>query len=206
MSARYEEPGVRVMARALIRLAFGLSIAFLISACSMVVGDFPSEQAPMQTVNPAEGYRLEAGNKVRINVFNEPNLSGEYVVDQIGNIAVPLVGNIPAAGVTARELARRVEDRLKKDNFLQSPDVAAEVQTFRPFYVLGEVRQPGEFPYTTGLTVLSAIARAGGYDYRASQGRVVLVRTVDGAQKEFLAVERTPILPGDIVKVLERRF
>jgi polysaccharide export outer membrane protein len=80
------------------------------------------------------------------------------------------------------------------------------VQTFRPYYVLGEVRQPGEFPYTTGMTVLSAVARAGGYDYRARQGEVVLVRPVEDGQKEYRATERTPLLPGDIVKVLERRF
>jgi len=188
-----------------IRNLLGLLAALTIASCQ-VVGTFPTEEAPAQTVNPAVGYRLEPGNKVRLNVFNEPNLSGEYSLDQIGNIAIPLVGNVAAAGLTAQELARRVEERLKRDGFLQSPDVAVEVQTFRPFYVLGEVRQPGEFPYTNGMTVLSAIARAGGYDYRASQGRVVLVRMVGDAQKEYIATERTPILPGDIVKVLERRF
>ena len=89
---------------------------------------------------------------------------------------------------------------------MRDPKVAVEVQTFRPFYVLGEVRQPGEFPYMTGMTVLSAVARAGGYDYRAVEDEVELVRQVGDAQKEYRAVERTPILPGDIIKVHQRRF
>ncbi|WPZ37238.1 polysaccharide biosynthesis/export family protein (plasmid) [Thalassobaculum sp. OXR-137] len=153
-----------------------------------------------------EGYRLEPGNRVRIVVFNEPNLSGDFTLDSIGNITLPLIGNVPGSGVTARELADRIADQLKRQHILQDPNVSVEVQTFRPFYVLGEVREPGEFPYTSGMTVLSAIARAGGYDYRAREGEVVLVRVVGQEQTEYRASELTPILPGDIVKVLERRF
>lgn len=181
----------------------------LLSACgslSSTVGDFPNEPAPAKIANPAEGYLLEPGNRVRVIVFNESNLSGDFTVDPAGNIAMPLVGNIAASGVTAKALSKRIEDALKRDNYMQVPSVAVEVQTFRPYYVLGEVRQPGEFPYTTGMTVLSAVARAGGYDYRARQGEVVLVRPADNGEKEYRATERTPLLPGDIVKVLERRF
>lgn len=191
------------------RSAIAATIAILMAVlggCSTTVGEFPSEPAPVIAVNPTEGYLLEPGNRVRVIVFNESNLSGDFTVDPIGNIALPLIGNVPASGITAKALAKRIADMLKRDAYLQDPSVAVEVQTFRPFYVLGEVRQPGEFPYTTGLTVLSAIARAGGYDYRARQGEVVLVRLVGGDQKEYRATERTPILPGDIVKVLERRF
>ena len=95
---------------------------------------------------------------------------------------------------------------MKRDGYLLEPRVTVEVLTFNPFYVMGEVRAPGEFPYAMGMTVLSAIARAGGYDYRGRQGEVVLVRTSGGKQQEFRANERTPILPGDIVRVLERNF
>lgn len=184
-----------------------VTVAMVLAAgCSSTVGEFPSEPAPTTAVNLTEGYRLEPGNRVRVVVFNESNLSGDFTVDPVGNIALPLIGNVPASGLTAKALAARIADTLKRDAYLQDPNVSVEVQTFRPFYVLGEVRQPGEFPYTTGMTVLSAIARSGGYDYRARQGEVVLVRLVDGEQKEYRASERTPILPGDIVKVLERRF
>jgi polysaccharide export outer membrane protein len=180
--------------------------AVLVAGCRATVGSFPDERAPMTAVNPAEGYRLESGNRVRVTVFNEPTLSGDFTVDPVGNVVMPLVGNIPASGLTAKELGHRIEEYLTRNRFVQAPNVAVEVQTFRPFYVLGEVRQPGEFQYSTGMTVLSAIARAGGYDYRAQLEKVVLVRDVDGKQVEYQATERTPILPGDIIKVLERRF
>jgi polysaccharide export outer membrane protein len=180
--------------------------ALALPGCRQTVGSFPSENAPMKVIDPAEGYRIEPGNRVRVIVFNEQNLSGDFTVDHTGNISLPLVGTIAASGVTAKVLVERIQERLRRENYMQDPNVAVEVQTFRPFYVLGEVRQPGEFPYTTGVTVLSAIARAGGYDYRAMQNEVVLVRQVDGEQKEYRAVERTPLLPGDIVKVMEKRF
>ncbi len=166
----------------------------------------PAETAPMEISNPSDSYVIEPGNRVRVIVFNEPTLSGDFSVDPSGNLAMTLVGNIPASGVPPKVLGQRIEAVLKKDGYLQSPKVAVEVQSFRPFYVLGEVRQPGEFPYTNGMTVLSAVAKAGGYDYRAWEGEVLLVRVVDGKQKEFRAVERTPILPGDIVKVPQRRL
>lgn len=178
----------------------------VISGCSTTIGELPTEPAPALAANIADSYLLEPGNRVRVVVFNEANMSGDFTLDPIGNIAVPLVGNVAASGITARTLAHRIEEALKRSNLMQDPNVSVEVQTFRPFYVLGEVRQPGEFAYTSGLTVLSAIARAGGYDYRARKEEVVLVRVVNGEQKEFKAIERTPILPGDIIKVLERRL
>lgn len=168
--------------------------------------ELPTEKAASTIVNPADGYLLEAGNMVRVTVFNQENLSGDVTVDPTGNVTLPLVGNIRAGGVTANELARRIQQALISNNLLQAPNVSVEVQTFRPFYVLGEVRQPGEFPYTIGMTVLSAIARAGGYDYRALENDVILVRSNKGKQEEFRADELTPILPGDIIRVRERRF
>lgn len=177
----------------------------LVTGCTMGAV-FPTEDAPAKIGNPADAYLLEPGNRVRLLVYGENGLSGDFTVDPIGNISLPLIGNVAASGVTGKGLAKRIEEALRKDNYLQDPRVAVEVQTFRPFYVLGEVRTPGEFPYINGMTVLSAVAKAGGYDYRAREGEVLLVRVVDGEQKEYRAVERTPILPGDIVKVLQRRF
>jgi protein involved in polysaccharide export with SLBB domain len=177
-----------------------------LTACSSTTEDFPREDAPKTIANPAEGYLLEPGNRIRVIVFNESNLSGDFTVDPIGNIALPLAGNVSASGVTAKVLAKRIEETLQRDGYMHNPSVAVEIQTFRPYYVLGEVRQPGEFAYSLGTTVLSAVARAGGYDYRARQGEVVLVRPTPDGQLEYRANERTPLLPGDIVKVLERRF
>lgn len=179
---------------------------FVLSGCSATVGSLPTESAPMQIEDPAERYLLEPGNRVRVIVFNETGLSGDFTVDPLGNISMPLVGSIAASGVTSKALAGRIETALKDGRFLLDPNVAVEIQTFRPFYVLGEVRSPGEFAYSYGMTVLSAIARAGGYDYRASQGTVLLVRGMGAEEKDYAAGERAPILPGDIIKVLERRF
>jgi protein involved in polysaccharide export with SLBB domain len=180
------------------------AVTLTVAGCGGV--SLPAETAPMEIGNPSDSYLVEPGNRVRVIVFNEPTLSGDFVVDPSGNLAMTLVGNIPASGVAPKVLGQRIEAVLKKDGYLQSPKVAVEVQSFRPFYVLGEVRQPGEFPYTNGMTVLSAVAKAGGYDYRAWEGEVLLVRVVEGKQKEFRATERTPILPGDIVKVPQRRL
>lgn len=181
-------------------------VVVFLAGCGATVGEFPSEPAPMKIGNPTEGYRLEPGNRIRIIVFDEPNLSGDFTLDGVGNLALPLAGNIPASGLTAKEAGKRIEDVLRRSSLLLNPSVSVEIQTFRPFYVLGEVRQPGEFPYVTGLTVLSAIARAGGYDYRARQGEVVLVRPQGDEQKLYRATEFTPIAPGDVIRVLERRF
>jgi protein involved in polysaccharide export with SLBB domain len=192
-------------ARFIRRCTLAAVVGVLLSACAGGAG-LPTEMAPMQPGNPAEGYLLEPGNRVRVSVFNEPNLSGDFIVDSSGALSIALLGNIPASGATTKTLAKRIEDTLRKDSYLQEPRVAVEVQTFRPFYVLGEVRHPNEFPYVSGMTVLSAIAKAGGYDYRAWEGEVLLVRDSNGAQKEYRATERTPILPGDIIRVLQRRI
>ncbi len=176
-----------------------------LAACAQDMA-LPDEEAPKTAANPSESYRLEPGNRVRVTVFGENNLSGDFVIDPFGNIALPLAVSVPAAGITAPTLSTRIEDALKRSNFLREPRVNVEVMTFRPFYVMGEVRGPGEFQYQSGMTVLSAIARAGGYDYRARQGDVILIRTISGGQREYRANEMTPILPGDIIRVRERRF
>jgi len=186
-------------------LAVAVAVAVLVGGCSFFPS-FPAEDAPLKIASPADGYLLEPGNQVRLTVFDQENLSGTFALDAAGNIALPLLGNVPANGITAAALAGRVETILRKDSYMQDPKVTVQVQTFRPFYVLGEVRAPGEFPYTTGMTVLSAIARAGGYDYRAREGEVLLVRQDGNEQKNYRAVEQTPILPGDIIKVPQRYF
>lgn len=166
----------------------------------------PGAMAPSTIEDPSENYVLEPGNRIRVTVFDESNLSGDFMIDPSGTLAMPLVGSVPASGVTTAVLTERIKDLLVRNAYLRDPRVSVEIQSFRPFYVLGEVREPGEFEYSTGMTVLSAMARAGGYDYRAREGEVVLVRTIGDQQMEYKATERTPILPGDIVRVLERYF
>lgn len=177
-----------------------------LAACGGPNRTLPSEWAPKEISGPDAGYLLEPGNRVRVTVFNEPAMSGDFVIDPNGSVAIPLVGNVRASGLTATELSNRVEEALVAATLLKDPQVSTEVQTYQPFYVLGEVRTPGEFAYTSGATVLSAIARAGGYDYRARQGEVALIRRINGKQEQYRADEMTPILPGDIIRVLETLY
>lgn len=176
----------------------------VLAGCSGSV--LPTRAAPKEASVPGEEYKLESGNQVRVTVFNEPSLSGDFVVDPTGKLALPLVGNVPAAGLTATSLADRIAKQMIQSSLLRDPQISVEILTFRPVYVLGEVREPGEFPYTPGLTVLRAIARAGGYAYRARSDRVVLVRQEGGDEATYFAEEQTRLQPGDIVKVLERLY
>jgi len=181
----------------------------LLNGCLALTGcgaRLPEETAPMSTVNPADDYILEPGNRVRVTVFGELGLSGDYQIDPSGQMAMPLAGTVPAAGLTATRLGQRVAELLQRGGYMRDPRISVEVQTFRPFYVLGEVRQPGEFPYMTGMTVLSAVAKAGGYDTWAYEDEVKLIRIINGKQHEYRANEQTPILPGDIVRILERNL
>lgn len=196
-------PQLRARARSMAILCCLFALASFLTGC---MPGFPSEEAPMNVANPAVGQLIEPGNRIRLIVFGESSLSGDYTIDSSGNLALPLAGNLQASGLNAATLSERIAAQLQKNSYMRDPQVTVEIQTFRPFYVLGEVHQPGEYAYTHGLTVLSAIARAGGYDYRAWEGEVTLVRQIKGQQKEYRATEKTPILPGDIIRVAQRRF
>jgi polysaccharide export outer membrane protein len=152
-----------------------------------------------------DSYRLGAGDHVRLTVFNEPTLSGEFAVSSAGDISLPLIGNVPASGKTTREIGDDVQARLG-NGYLRDPKVNMEVITFRPFFILGEVKAPGQYPYVTGLTVLNAVATAQGFTPRASK-RIVYIRR-NGASTE-LTYEVSPdlkVLPGDTVRFGERYF
>jgi len=151
-------------------------------------------------------YRLGAGDRVRINVFGQPDLTGTFVVDGAGNLAFPLIGSIHAGGMTASELQQALYSRLSP-NYIKQPSIAVEVQNYRPFYILGEVRSPGSYPYVSGMTALQAVAIAGGFTYRAREGRFEVTRTGPAGVKEHLDVTPdTTIRPGDVITVNERYF
>ena len=151
-------------------------------------------------------YRLGPGDTVRLLTYGEDALSGEFRVSAAGTIAVPLLGGVRAAGLTPAALGQSVADRLKQGKLLENPSVAAEVTSYRPIFVLGEVNKPGEYPYQPGMTVVTAAAVAGGFTYRAIEGYVSVVRTVDGRAVEGKATRQTYLQPGDVVTVYERWF
>jgi protein involved in polysaccharide export with SLBB domain len=153
-----------------------------------------------------QAYRLGSGDRVRVTVYGQPELTGEYQVDGTGQLAFPLIGQIQAGGLTGIGLEQALVDKLKPD-YLKNPSVSVEVLTYRPFYIVGEVRQPGSYPYVTGMSVINAIALAGGFTYRARESSFYLSRTgPNGEKKRLDASPETPVLPGDVITVRERYF
>ncbi len=150
-------------------------------------------------------YRLGAGDRVRVVVFGHDDLSGEFEVDGAGRVSLPLIQMVEAAGRTTVELEDAVTDRLRPD-YLKNPRVSVEVVSFRPVYILGEVRQPGSYAYSNGMTVVNAVALAGGYTYRASKRKITVTRASDPNKNKQSVGEDTPIFPGDVVEVPERFF
>jgi polysaccharide export outer membrane protein len=155
---------------------------------------------------PVGPYRLAGGDSVRLLTYGEEGLAGEFRVSDEGSISVPLLGRVPATGLTTAELEQAIAARLKERKVLENPAVAAEVTVFRPVFILGEVNKPGEYPYQSGMTVMAAAAVAGGFTYRASESHMAVVRTTNGRTVEGEAELNTKLQPGDVVRILERWF
>jgi len=153
-----------------------------------------------------QGYHLGAGDKVRIIVFGEESLTGEYLVPGgTGKISFPLVGDVTAGGLTVGQLETELEKALA-DGFLKQPRVSIEVLEYRPFFILGEVMKPGEYPYTNGLTVLNAVATANGFTYRADTHKVYIRRANTTLEQQYQLSTSTPVEPGDTIRIGERFF
>jgi len=150
-------------------------------------------------------YVLDTGDRLRVFVYGQPNLSRLYSVDQAGNISVPLIGNIRARGLTTPQLERAIEQRLLR-GLVREPHVTVDVQQNRPFFILGEVRAPGQFPYVTGMTVEMAVAIAGGFGERANERKARLSRR-SATYNEVIDVPMdTELEPGDTIYIYERFF
>ena len=176
-----------------------LCLALLLPGCAP--GD---DLAPLPTGTAI--YRLAPGDAVRLLTYGEDQLSGEFRVGDSGTIALPLLGEIVAAGLTPPQLAASVMAALKRGEILRNPSVAAEVSAYRPIFVLGEVNKPGQYPYQPGMTMVTAAAVAGGFTYRAIVDYASVVRTLDGRTVEGKAGRQAALRPGDVVTVFERRF
>jgi polysaccharide export outer membrane protein len=150
-------------------------------------------------------YMLGAGDRLRIVVYDQPSLTNLYEVDQTGQVSLPLIGDVPASDSTADQLADRIESKLAAA-YLREPNVTVEVATYRPFFVLGEVGNPGQFPYVPGITAETAVAVAGGFTDRANKRMVRVSRTIDGKLYEARIPVIEPIRPGDTIYVPESLF
>jgi protein involved in polysaccharide export with SLBB domain len=189
----------------------GTVVASLLLA---LVGCVSSKTAPIGETasayaadNPQQALMLPlaAGDKIRVTVYGEDRISGEYQIDPDGMISLPLAGTIMAAGLTKPALETALADKLA-GKYLRNPKVTVDVVTFRPFYVLGEVQKPGEYPFRSGLNVLSAIAIAGGTTYRANTSKVYIQRFGSTDLVEFAQSPTITVMPGDVVRVPERYF
>lgn len=149
-------------------------------------------------------YTLGTGDRIKITVFGEEDLSGEFQIDGSGNISFPLIGEVHAQGLSLRKLEELLIKQLR-NGYLVDPKVSLEVLNYRPFYILGEVKNPGKYEYISGITLQNAVAVAGGYTYRAKRNRAEITRTnPDRVIKD--ADHSTVILPGDIITIHERFF
>lgn len=166
-------------------------------ACSTIPST-PEDQA-----RPQE-YRLGPGDQLRITVFNEEDLTGAFLVGSQGSIAYPLVGEVQAAGMTVPEFTAALQSALQA--YVRQPNVSVEVANYRPFFILGEVQRPGTYPYSAGLTVLNAVATAGGFTYRANRGRVFIRHANETTENSYPLTIATPVLPGDTIRITERLF
>jgi protein involved in polysaccharide export with SLBB domain len=174
---------------------FGLVLALV----APVHADDVLPLRPSSANSVEESYRLGTGDKVRIVVFGEDDLGGEFQLDGNGHISLPLIGEVIAAGETAAGLEQVIADKLA-DGYLQSPRVSVSITTYRPFYVIGEVNKPGEYAYVNGMSALNAVALAGGYTPKANESVIYIRRNGSSREEKVPADQMTRIWPGDVVR------
>ena len=177
-------------------LAGLLGAAAALSTPALAGDSLPLQSSP----SVEESYQLGTGDKVRVVIFGEDDLGGEFQVDGNGHISLPLIGEITAAGATAPELEQLIAGKLA-DGYLRDPRVSVSITTYRPFYVIGEVNRPGEYAYVNGMSALNAIALAGGYTPKSNEGTIYIRRNGSLDEEKVAADQMTRILPGDVIRV-----
>lgn len=185
--------------------ALGQGIGLAALAVAMV--GCAGNDAPMETASAGQigEYHLGPGDALRVIVFGEEQLSGEFRVDGTGKVAMPLIGEVSAKDRSTRDLEKEITTRLSA-GYVKDPKVSVEVLNHRPFFILGEVRNPGQYQYVNGMTALSAVAMAGGYTYRAKEDYVLITRGADPKKEIRKAPITTSVMPDDVVRVPERYF
>ncbi len=183
-------------------------LAFAIVTCG-ITAQLGSEARAQQKYPPSASgsgtYVLGPTDRVRVKVYGEPDVAGEYEVDAGGYVSILLAGRIKAAGLTTRQLERSITAALSK-GIVRDPRVNVEIALYRPFYILGEVKKSGEYPYRVGMTVLDAIASAGGFTYRANENKVYLRRSGSTVEEIYPLDAPVLVFPGDNIRIPERYF
>lgn len=181
-------------------LAACLVAAAMLTGCS---GYRPAPEAFHEAIN--QPYMLDAGDRIRVTVFDQTDLTNTYAIDQSGYIAFPLIGAVPARGRTVQQMESQIAAQLR-NGFLRNPDVSVQVDQYRSIFVMGEVGASGQYAYVPGMTVQNAIASAGGFTARANQANADITRKINGQVTTGRVLISDPLLPGDTVFVRERLF
>jgi polysaccharide export outer membrane protein len=186
-----------------------LLLGLLVAGCAADLGPVAYDNGPLASYNGAvpDGVApvLQRGDKIKVTVYGEDNLNGIYDIDPGGSVTVPLAGTVKAAGRTKGELQREIARRYKSE-YLQDPKVTVEVVSFRPIYILGEAERPGEYPYKSGLNLISAVTVAGGFTYRASRSHVLIQHSGEEVWRQYPLSASVAISPGDLIRIPERFF
>ncbi len=180
-------------------------VAALVVCSSCATAPAAAPQSTAEAPGAETAYHLGPGDKLRIITYGETSLTGEFNVNDVGQVALPLIGSIKASGLTVSQLAAAITVALQ-NGYIKNPSVSVEVANNRPFYILGEVVRPGEYPFINGLTITSAVATAGGYTYRANTHRVFIRGVHDASEHELNVTGDLQISPGDTIRVPERFF
>lgn len=179
---------------------------FILALCAALGGCAGGQKEVAPTVAEARDYQLGAGDALRVIFYGEDKLNGEYRIGSDGGLALPLIGRVDAAGKTVAELQQTVGAAYARGGYLLDPKVAVEIISYRPFFVLGEVNAPGQYPFIPGMTVRQAIATAKGYTYRAQQGSAMVTRWGDTDEVSYKLSPGTAVAPGDTIRIPERHF
>jgi polysaccharide export outer membrane protein len=180
------------------RPAILLALALALSACA-------GNPRPAPDASFEAPYTLDGGDKLRVTVFGQDGLTNSYAVDGAGKISMPLIGRVDARGLTTAQVAAQIATKLRS-GYVREPHVAVEVETYRPFFILGEVTAAGQYAYVNNLTVETAVAIAGGYTPRAFKHQVEISRTIDGVIARTKVPPSYPVRPGDTIVISERWF
>ena len=193
---------LRPLLKACAKWSVLLVTAFQLGGCYTDYGPVANDSIPSTSYNVAS--RLQGGDQLKIVVFGEDALSGNYEISPAGTITLPLVGAVTAAGRTSAEVEQALTSAAGK--FLKEPKISVSVIAYRPFYIFGEVQTPGRYPYTAGMNVLTAVATAGGFTYRASKESALIRHPGDSTWQEYSLAAPILVQPGDLIRVPERYF
>ncbi|WP_324698405.1 polysaccharide biosynthesis/export family protein [Novosphingobium aerophilum] len=178
------------------------AIALILGVCLTGCTTAASNELP--SVNVVQ-YRLAAGDRIKIEVFREKDLSGEYVINDEGLIGLPMVGNVTAAGKTPAELRGELT-RLFGTEYVRDAKITLDLVSYQPIYILGEVQKPGEYTYSEGMSLFALIAKAGGFTYRANEKMVYIRHSREGAEHSYKLTSGAAVLPGDTIRIEQRFF